>query len=105
MDASSVGEIDGWIEKLYACKPLSEQEIRRLCEKVRATKLGFWAVDLRRAYWPAAFLLSGFDCEILWLVFCATDFVVIEGRNNVMETRGAVRIQVERSSFAFWPVY
>lgn len=39
MDASSVGEIDGWIEKLYNCKPLSEQEIRRLCEKVRETNL------------------------------------------------------------------
>lgn len=39
MDTSSVGEIDGWIEKLYNCKPLSEQEIRRLCEKVRLVKL------------------------------------------------------------------
>lgn len=35
MDASTVGEIDGWIEKLYNCKPLSEQEIKRLCEKAR----------------------------------------------------------------------
>lgn len=35
MDTQSVNELDGWIEKLYNCKPLSEQEIKRLCEKVR----------------------------------------------------------------------
>jgi hypothetical protein len=35
MDVQSVNEVDGWIEKLYNCKPLSEQEIKRLCEKVR----------------------------------------------------------------------
>jgi len=45
MDASTVGEIDGWIEKLYNCKPLSEQEIRRLCEKVRPREGPFARLD------------------------------------------------------------
>jgi hypothetical protein len=43
MDTSSVGEIDEWIEKLYNCKPLSEQEIKRLCEKVRACESSIFA--------------------------------------------------------------
>merc|ERR1712110_851093 len=28
-------DIDGWIEKLYKCEPLSETEVRQLCEKAR----------------------------------------------------------------------
>ena len=27
-------ELDGWIDKLYGCKPLTENELRSLCEKV-----------------------------------------------------------------------
>ena len=27
-------DLDGWIEKLYSCKPLTEHEIKLLCEKV-----------------------------------------------------------------------
>ncbi len=28
-------EIDGWIEQLTACKQLSEDSVKRLCDKVR----------------------------------------------------------------------
>jgi hypothetical protein len=31
---SSYSDLDVWIEKLYACKPLTETEIKILCEKV-----------------------------------------------------------------------
>lgn len=34
----SIGDVDKWIAQLYECKPLSEVEIKRLCEKVRAFK-------------------------------------------------------------------
>lgn len=30
---SSYSDLDAWIEKLYACKPLTENEIKILCEK------------------------------------------------------------------------
>lgn len=32
--ASSVGEVDGWIENLMACKQLSEVDVGKLCDKV-----------------------------------------------------------------------
>jgi len=32
----TTNDVNVWIEQLYKCKPLSEQEIKRLCEKVRA---------------------------------------------------------------------
>jgi hypothetical protein len=35
MSDVTIGDLDRWIEQLYQCKPLSEQEIKRLCEKVR----------------------------------------------------------------------
>jgi len=28
-------EIDGWIEQLSQCKPLSEVDVKKLCDKVR----------------------------------------------------------------------
>jgi len=28
-------DIDAWIERLYNCKPLSETEVKSLCEKVK----------------------------------------------------------------------
>jgi len=28
-------EIDGWIEQLSQCKPLSEGDVKKLCDKVR----------------------------------------------------------------------
>lgn len=31
---SSVNDLDLWIEKLYQCKSLTEQEVKLLCEKV-----------------------------------------------------------------------
>jgi serine/threonine-protein phosphatase 2A catalytic subunit len=30
------GEVDAWIEQLSQCKQLSEQDVKRLCDKVRA---------------------------------------------------------------------
>lgn len=32
--ASSVGDVDGWIESLMSCKQLSEADVLKLCEKV-----------------------------------------------------------------------
>lgn len=32
--ASSVGEVDAWIESLMACKQLSEVDVKKLCDKV-----------------------------------------------------------------------
>lgn len=31
---TSVNDLDAWIEKLYSCKPLTENEVKMLCEKV-----------------------------------------------------------------------
>lgn len=31
---TSVNDLDAWIEKLYSCKPLTENEVKLLCEKV-----------------------------------------------------------------------
>lgn len=32
--ASSVGEVDAWIESLMSCKQLSEVDVKKLCDKV-----------------------------------------------------------------------
>ena len=29
------GEIDKWIEKLFSCKPLGENEVKKLCDRAR----------------------------------------------------------------------
>jgi len=29
-----IGELEGWLEHLSHCKPLGEEQVRRLCEKV-----------------------------------------------------------------------
>lgn len=34
-EEAAVGCLDGWIEKLFECKPLTEVEVRQLCDKVR----------------------------------------------------------------------
>ncbi|RMY84947.1 hypothetical protein D0864_07430 [Hortaea werneckii] len=34
-DPPSIPSLDGWIENLMACKQLSEEDVRRLCEKAR----------------------------------------------------------------------
>lgn len=31
---SAVNDIDKWIERLYDCKPLTEAEVKLLCEQV-----------------------------------------------------------------------
>lgn len=30
------GEVDAWIEQLSQCKQLSEADVKKLCDKVRA---------------------------------------------------------------------
>jgi serine/threonine-protein phosphatase 2A catalytic subunit len=32
---TSIPTLDGWIESLMACKQLSENDVQRLCERVR----------------------------------------------------------------------
>jgi serine/threonine-protein phosphatase 2A catalytic subunit len=34
-DASSINQLDGWIETLMQCKQLNEADVQRLCEKAR----------------------------------------------------------------------
>lgn len=34
MEAAAVGAVDAWIERLFECKPLTEAEVRQLCDKV-----------------------------------------------------------------------
>ncbi len=34
-DASSSSNLDQWIEKLYGCKPLTESEVKTLCEQAK----------------------------------------------------------------------
>lgn len=34
-DATSIPTLDGWIESLMACKQLSEDDVQKLCDKVR----------------------------------------------------------------------
>jgi hypothetical protein len=36
VEEAQVATVDGWIEKLFECKPLIESEVRQLCEKVCA---------------------------------------------------------------------
>ncbi len=33
-EASAVGTVEAWIERLFECKPLTEAEVRQLCDKV-----------------------------------------------------------------------
>ena len=35
VDPPNIGTLDSWVESLMACKQLSEDEVRRLCEKAR----------------------------------------------------------------------
>jgi serine/threonine-protein phosphatase 2A catalytic subunit len=35
MDMASTNNLDAWLEKLYACKPLTETEVRSLCEQAK----------------------------------------------------------------------
>ena len=34
MDSKDTGDLDKWIEILLACKPLSENDISKLCDQV-----------------------------------------------------------------------
>jgi serine/threonine-protein phosphatase 2A catalytic subunit len=39
LEPATIPTLDGYIESLMNCKQLSEQDVQRLCEKVR---FGFW---------------------------------------------------------------
>lgn len=34
-DPGSIPTLDGWIENLMSCKQLAEEDVRRLCDRVR----------------------------------------------------------------------
>ncbi len=38
-DEAAVGTVEAWIEKLFECKPLTEGEVKQLCEKVRRSRV------------------------------------------------------------------
>lgn len=38
-EAPSVSTLDGWVEQLYKCQQLKEEEVHKLCEKVCAVCL------------------------------------------------------------------
>ena len=40
-EAAAVGTVEAWIERLFECKPLTEAEVRQLCDKVRPMFCGF----------------------------------------------------------------
>ena len=42
---SSVNEVDGWIESLMTCKQLSENDVKKLCDKVCPSLEMFGASD------------------------------------------------------------
>jgi len=43
-------ELDAWIDRLYACKPLTEIELRLLCEKVLLYFIFILYVDIINSY-------------------------------------------------------
>jgi hypothetical protein len=43
---TSVNDLDAWIEKLYSCKPLTENEVKLLCEKVHISCVIYFASNL-----------------------------------------------------------
>jgi hypothetical protein len=34
-EEAAIGTVEAWIEKLFECKPLTEGEVKQLCDKVR----------------------------------------------------------------------
>jgi hypothetical protein len=40
-DPGSIPTLDGWIESLMTCKQLAEEDVRRLCDRVRCFTAGF----------------------------------------------------------------
>lgn len=38
IEEAAVSQVDAWIEKLFECKPLTELEVRQLCDKVSKRK-------------------------------------------------------------------
>ena len=41
LEPTTIPLLDGWIEGLMKCKQLTEQEVQRLCDKVRLAFLAF----------------------------------------------------------------
>lgn len=43
----AIDELDEWLERLMQCKPLTENEVKKLCDKVRAKRRAALHVSLR----------------------------------------------------------
>ena len=41
-EPASIPTLDGWIENLMNCKQLAENDVQRLCDRVRYTRHGGW---------------------------------------------------------------
>lgn len=41
-DSGSIPTLDGWIESLMTCKQLSEDDVRRLCDRVGFPQFPRW---------------------------------------------------------------
>ena len=48
-EPASIPTLDGWIEKLMNCKQLAENDVQRLCDRVRCVGSGelYVGLDLR----------------------------------------------------------
>ena len=44
--ASSVNDVDKWIERLYDCKPLTEVEVKSLCEQVNSQEFYYYLISI-----------------------------------------------------------
>ena len=52
-------EVDGWISQLMGCKPLSENEVKKLCDKVSILPESQWI-------WNPVFGYSGTNEEAIF---------------------------------------
>lgn len=43
-DRAAAKELDQWIEQLMDCKPLTEAQVKTLCEKVDINHTDFWGL-------------------------------------------------------------
>lgn len=48
---SLTDDVDGWISQLMGCKPLSENEVKKLCEKVSCRDLLLWVMMTWERWW------------------------------------------------------
>ena len=48
-EPASIPTLDGWIESLMNCKQLAENDVQRLCDRVRLAELDSFPTSLRAA--------------------------------------------------------